>query len=101
MYKHVVFWKIKEFERGLFKTEIEQGIKNQLQSLMKSIPEIKSIEVGINIGNYNCSFFDICMIADFANEKEFFRYTKYPEHDKVISYIHSVTIDEQIVDYYI
>lgn len=99
MYKHLVFWKLKERGNGLSKSELAIEVKRQLQTLPGLIPEIKSFEVGLNVGNYSALFFDVSMIAVFDNEEEFWKYTKYPAHDQVVKFIQSVQVEEQIVDY--
>lgn len=56
MYKHVVFWKLKESANGLSKLGLAIEVKRQLQTLPGLIQEIKAFEVGINIGNYSALF---------------------------------------------
>lgn len=99
MYKHVVFWKIKDEVFGLKKTEIVAEVIKQLNTLPRVIPEIIAYEIAGNIGNYGASFYDICLISVFENSDTFWNYTKYPEHDAVVEYIQSVQEGEQIVDF--
>lgn len=99
MYKHVVFWKIKETAHGLQKKEIVAEVMRKLDSLPPIISEIKEVETAVNIGDYQASFYDICSISLFENKDSFLKYTKYPEHDKVVAYIKSVQEAEQIVDF--
>jgi len=99
MYKHLVFWKIKDTGDELRNIEIIESVKNKLECLPAEIPEIISYEVGLNIGNYGASFYDISLISVFENKDTFWAYTKYPVHDEVVAYIQSVQEAEQIVDY--
>ena len=99
MYKHVVFWKIKDPANGNLKSEIIEEVKRQLDILPAFIPEIKSFETAVNIGSYGASFYDVCLIATFDNKDTFWNYTKYPEHDAVVAFIQSVQEAEQIVDF--
>jgi hypothetical protein len=99
MYKHIVFWKIKNPTNGRSKKEIISEVKKKLDLLPDFIPEIKSFETAINIGDYGASFYDICLISSFENKDTFWNYTKYPEHDSVVAYIQSVQEAEQIVDF--
>jgi len=99
MYKHLVFWKLKEFANGMSNTELRIEVKKRLDELPSHISEIVSYETAINIGNYGASFFDVSVISSFKSEADFWAYTKYPVHDKVVSFIQSIQIDEQIVDY--
>ena len=95
MYKHLVLWKLKETDK---EANIKEVVK-QVQSLKESIPEILELQVGENIGSYGAKFFDVGMYITFKNEEDFFKYISYETHDKVVAFIQSVTIDEQIVDF--
>lgn len=99
MYKHIVLWKLKEEANGMSRKELASEVKRRLDELPAHIPEIKSYETGINIGDYGASFFDVSVIAVFENKDTFWNYTKYPVHDDVVAYIQSVMVAEEIVDY--
>ncbi len=99
MYTHLVMWRLKEHVNGMNKEQLAKNVKEKLDSLPDIIKEITHFEVGINIGNYGASFFDIGLISTFVNESDFKAYCVYPEHDKIVAYIQSVTDDEQIVDF--
>ncbi len=99
MYKHVVLWKLKEQANGMSRKELAIEVKKRLDELPAQIPEIISYETGINVGDYGASFFDVSVISVFENKDTFWAYTKYPVHDKVVAYIQSVMVAEEIVDY--
>jgi|TARA_B110000444_G_C18766955_1_gene560522 hypothetical protein len=99
MYKHVVLWKLKESAQGMSKQELAEEVKKRLDELPAHIPEIKSYETGINIGDYGASFFDVSLISVFDTKDTFWKYTNYPVHDEVVAYISSVMEAEEIVDY--
>ena len=99
MYKHLVLWKLKDSVDGMTKAELSVEVKNRLDTLPGIISEVKEYEVGINIGAYGASFFDVGLISSFEDEDAFKRYCVYPEHDAVVAYIQSVTVAEEIVDY--
>jgi len=99
MYKHVVFWKIKDEAKGVPKNKLVADVIQKLRALPAVIPEIIEYEVAENIGNYGASFFDICLISVFENKDTFWNYTKYPEHDEVVAFIQSVQVAEEIVDF--
>ncbi len=101
MYKHLVLWKLKDEADGKNKEELATEVKSRLDALPAIIPEAKEYEVGINIGAYGASFFDVGLISSFEDEEAFKRYCVYPEHDAVVAYITSVTDAEEIVDYQI
>jgi hypothetical protein len=99
MYKHVVLWKLKDEVDGMDKAALAAEVKRQLETLPAIISEIEEYEIGINIGAYGASFFDMSIIATYPDEEAFKRYCVYPEHDAVVAYIQSVTVAEEIVDY--
>ena len=99
MYKHLVLWKLKENADGMDKPALAVEVKRRLDTLPSIISEVREYEVGINIGAYGASFFDVGLISIFPNEEAFKRYCVYPEHDAVVAYIQSVTVAEEIVDY--
>jgi len=99
MYKHLVMWKLKEEADGMNRAELAIEVKKRLDTLPDVISEIREYEVGINIGDYDASFFDVGLISSFENEEAFKRYCNYPEHNEVVAYIQSVTEGEEIVDY--
>ena len=99
MYKHIVLWKLKKQLEEMTHVELAQEVKRRLDELPTHIPEIKQYETAINIGDYNACFHDVSLISSFDNKDDFWAYTKYPIHDKVVHYIQSVTVSEQIVDY--
>ncbi|MCY6485576.1 Dabb family protein [Clostridium aestuarii] len=98
MIKHVVMWKLKEFDESSKKLENALQIKTRLEILKNDIPEIQSIEVGINskaapIGNYDVVLTVIC--KDF---KELKTYAQNPLHLKVGEFIKSVVETRVAVD---
>lgn len=97
MYKHVVFWKIKNEVNRLSKKGIITEVMQKLKALPVAIPEIIEYEVAENSGDYGAYFFDICLISVFENKDTFWNYIKYPKHDEVVAYIQSVQ-EEEIVD---
>jgi hypothetical protein len=99
MYKHVVLWKLKDSVEGVSKPELANEVRKRLETLPAIIGEIQGFEVGLNIGAYGASFFDVSLIATYPDEAAFKRYCVYPEHDAVVAYIQSVTTAEEIVDY--
>lgn len=99
MYKHIVLWKLKDQGSQEKNQSLAKEVKRRLDELPTHIPEIVVYETAINIGDYGASFFDISLISVFENKDTFWAYTKYPVHDKVVAYIQSVTVAEEIVDY--
>ena len=99
MYTHLVMWRLKDGAGGMSRPELAAEVKRRLDSLRTVIKEIRQYDVGINIGDYGASFFDVGLISRFDTKADFERYCGYPEHDEVVAFIQSVQEDEQIVDF--
>lgn len=99
MYIHLVMWRLKDEANGMPRTELAAEVKRRLDALRSIIKEIRQYDVGINIGAYGATFFDVGLISAFDTKADFEAYCRYPEHDEVVAFIQSVQEDEQIVDF--
>ena len=99
MIKHIVFFCLAENAEGKSKAENAQIIKSELENLKNFIPEIKKIEVGINIPNTKKTDFDIALYSEFNNFAELDIYQEHPEHKRIASYIGKVRTARAAVDY--
>ncbi|KEH99950.1 Dabb family protein (plasmid) [Clostridium botulinum] len=98
MIKHIVMWKLKEFAEGKNKAENSTIIKENLESLQKEIPEIKGIEVGIDI-NKSEQAYDVVLYSKFENSEDLNTYQNHPSHVKVGKFIKKVNDGRIVVDY--
>lgn len=99
MIKHIVFFGIADEAEGKTKTENAQFIKSELENLKNLIPEIISIEVGINHPDAPAGNFDIALYSEFANMADLDTYQIHPEHKRVAAYIGKVKTSRACVDY--
>ena len=99
MYIHLVMWRLKDEANGMSRPELAVEVKHRLEALRSVIKEIRQYDVGINIGAYGASFFDVGLISAFDTKTDFEQYCQYPEHNDVVAFIQSVQEDEQIVDF--
>ena len=99
MVKHIVMWKIKDSAEGRTKEENIKWIKQSLENLPKSIPEIKFLEVGRNINSDTC--FDAVLYSEFENPEDLEIYQNHPEHKKIAEYIGKIKEDRICGDYII
>lgn len=99
MYTHLVMWRFKDEAGGMSRPELAAEVKRRLDTLPAIIKEIRQYDVGINIGDYGASFFDVALISTFDTRADFQRYCQYPQHDEVVAFIQSVQDEEQIVDF--
>ena len=102
MLKHIVMWKLKEeghHEEGKSKKESNALLaKEYLESLANTIPEIRKIEVGINI-NPSEAAFDLVLYSEFDDEKGLECYQNHPDHLRVGEFIRKITETRVVVDY--
>lgn len=97
MIKHVVLFKLKEFSSQEEKSLKISEIKNGLEALINLIPELKKINVGINV-NSNEEF-DICLETEHENMDGLKSYAVHPEHIAVAKIIREVLEKRACVDY--
>lgn len=95
--RHIVVWKL---AAGDLAARAEQAaeISRLLHTLPPLVPEIRSLEVGINVLKPGDNA-DIVLTADFDDEDALGRYATHPEHLKVAAYIQSVVGSRLAVDY--
>lgn len=98
MLKHIVMWKLKEQAEG--NTNIKNALlmKEMLETLKNSIPEIGLIEVGLNV-NSSAVAYDVVLYSEFKDEEAFEIYLDHPEHLKVAEFVGKVYDDRVVVDY--
>lgn len=98
MIKHVVMWKFQDTAEGRTKVKNMQLFKAGLEALVPIIPEIKSLEVGINEVESDASY-DIILISTFATMEELKTYANHPEHLKVVEFCAKVRLSRVVIDY--
>ena len=97
MIKHIVFWKFKEIDTAT-KQAYANKVKQRLEALSGRIPELLSIEVGIN-HNDTPNAADIALYSEFATEADLQAYQEHPEHLALVPFIGSITDERRVVDY--
>ncbi len=99
MIVHIVFFNLAENAEGKTKAENGVYIKSQLENLKHLIPEIRKIEVGINVPEAAVGNFDIALYSEFDSVADLLSYQAHPEHRKVAAYIAKVRTARAAVDY--
>ncbi|MDR1755954.1 MAG: Dabb family protein [Culturomica sp.] len=99
MLKHIVAWKLKAEAEGKSKTENAAWMKKHLEALYGVIPELKALEVGININPSEMAY-DAVLTSSFEDEKALERYKIHPEHVKISSYCEKIRESRVVVDYW-
>lgn len=96
MIKHVVMWKLKDEALNNSKEENAKLICKKLNALCGIIPEIVSLETGINEngGDYN-----VILITEFKSFEDLKTYDCHPEHQKVRGFVREVVDSRVAIDY--
>ena len=92
MIRHVIMWKFREGEE-----ENREQFLSGLQALDGVIPEIRRMEVGVNVLEKNN--YDACLIADFDDLEALERYKKDPRHVAVSTLCKSIREARGAVDF--
>lgn len=98
MIKHIVIWKLKPEPNPTAKEVNAQKLKNEIEALRNSIPEIKQIEVGINIATSDQAG-DVVLYSEFESLTDLDIYQKHPDHQKVVELVRELTCERRVVDY--
>ena len=86
-------------DRSTF-NEVSLKVKSMIEKLLDDIPELKRMEVGLNV-SIKPSAFDLVLTSDFDDENGLNVYREHPKHQKVLDYLQSVMEKAAVVDYYI
>lgn len=97
MIKHIVLFKLAEFESESAKQQKLNEIKTGLEALPALIKEIKLLEVGLNANP--AEKFDIALTTEFESMDDLKIYAQHPDHLKVAAIIRAVLADRACVDY--
>jgi hypothetical protein len=98
MIRHIVVWKFLEHAEGASKAENLLKAKSMLEALRRNIPEILSLEVGIDLTRGPGSS-DLALNGTFASARGLETYQRHPEHVRVATFLRKVESEKRVVDY--
>lgn len=98
MLKHVVMWRYKDGAEGKSSLEHAQWMKSHLEALVGVVPEIQSLEYGIDEMATPTSYHGVLTVV-VADAEALKRYANHPEHLKIVEYAGKVTESRVVVDY--
>lgn len=93
MIRHIVMWKFKEDQHDNMLV-----FRDRLLALRDKIPEIKEMEVGININPSERSF-DAVLVSVFDNMEALKSYSVNPLHVAVSDFCKTIRTQSASVDY--
>ena len=97
MVKHIVLFKLKDFDNDGDKFTIMSEIKKSLESLKVVIPVIRNIEIQFNVNP--AEEFDLILYSEFDNLHDLEIYAKHPEHIKASKLLVENRVKRACVDY--
>lgn len=98
MIRHIVLFKLKDFENEIRKQEIRLKIKNRIEELPGKIDLIRRCEVGEDIRKLDMSY-DIVLTMDFDNLNDLNTYTDHPAHQEFIRFNKEFSASKVCIDY--
>lgn len=93
MIKHIVMWKFKEGER-----ENMLLFRERLLALKGQIPEIRAMEVGVNVNPSKRSY-DAVLVSEFDSLEALRSYSVNPLHVAVAEFCKTIRTGSVSVDY--
>ena len=93
MIRHIVMWKFKDGEE-----ENMMKFRERLLALKGQIPEIRAMEVGINVNPSDRSF-DAVLVSEFDSLEDLRSYSVNPLHVAVSEFCKSIRTQSVSVDY--
>jgi len=98
MIRHIVMFKLKEFNSEEEKLAAAQKVKANFIALRQIISEIISYEVGINIGN-SLNSYDIVINSEFKSLEDLKKYQAHPAHLSAVEFNSAFSINKVVGDY--
>jgi hypothetical protein len=97
MIRHIVMWKLKNFENAEIKALNVKKLKDELYHLKNEIVQIKALNVGVNLNPDN--EYDIVLEMDFDNYNDLMTYQFHPEHQKLVAFLKTIRELKAAVDF--
>ena len=99
MIKHIVMQKFKEEAEGKSKAENIAIIKKDLENLLGVIPQIRTLEVGVNANTESDTAYDAVLVSTFDSMEDVATYRADPRHKKAAGYNKLCRLERVVVDY--
>ena len=96
MIKHIVLFRVKEDTRDRA-TRIRELVE-QLEALREAIPQVKTLEVGVNRG-HSSNAADVGLYSEFASWEDLEAYRQHPAHQRVVAWIEKHCSERRVLDY--
>lgn len=98
MIKHIVIWKLKDEALGATREENARQLKTRLEALRGRIPQIRALEVGLNVKPSDAAG-DAVLYSEFDHLEDLAAYAEHPAHQEVLGFVRSIVSARTVVDY--
>ena len=98
MIRHVVLWTLKEHGDGAGRAENALRLKARLESLPARIPQLRSLEAGVDVGA-DARGWHVALVATFDSKADLAAYQAHPEHQRLVEWLGLVREQRAVVDY--
>ena len=97
MIEHVVMWKFADVAEGRTREENMEWVKEHLTALIPIVPEIRSMEIGADVGRTDMSY-DMVLLTEFDSLEALHNYKVHPDHVVISNYVKTVRSARAVVD---
>ncbi len=98
MLRHIVMWKFKSEAEGNTRQANMERVRTELYALVPIIPEIKEMEIGLDVSHTDMSA-DLVLITKFDSIEALKTYANHPEHLKVSAFVRKVIESRTVIDF--
>ena len=93
MFRHIVLYRLKNPTQ-----EAKEQLKNRFLTLKGNVPQVKDIEVGIDVLESGRSF-HVALVITFESKEDLKTYKSHPFHVAVSDYVHAVISESVSCDF--
>ena len=98
MIRHIVLFKLREFENETEKNDAAAKVISRLNELPLKINQIRKHETGLDVRKLDWSY-DIVLTLDFDSIADLESYTIHPAHQEFIVFNKDFSIAKVCIDY--
>ena len=98
MFKHIVFWKLKETANGASRAENARLMKERFEEIANMLDGLRLMEVGLNVIDGDEAA-DVVLYTEFESRAAFEAYVQHPAHQALIGFVRDVRLERRVIDY--
>jgi pyruvate/oxaloacetate carboxyltransferase len=98
MMRHIVLFKLKEFNSNADKKLASEKVLRQLETLPIKIDLIRKFEAATDVRKLEWSY-DIVLVMDFDNMTDLNAYTTHPAHQEFVAFNKDYSVAKVCIDY--